>query len=278
MSSLQISILVIIIIVVIVLILFIYLSTAYPGLFVDWKRKSSSESHIVTKDKILSSNDINTIKNTINNDDQRQINIAMSVIGTAAYIDPKENYEERCRITNPLLREKYGILYQKLLSKLENMINGDNGENKCIYAADRTKNKIALPGFHIFNSKSPLAKGWAVASLHVDKQEELISWPENEIFDMEKTLSYTLAIDVPEDSGLYVTNLKDNNSYSPLWWRIRNSKIEKVSYQNGYCYLHHGKYFHMISPFVAKESTTQRITLQGHAIFCKSRHEWWLYW
>jgi hypothetical protein len=239
--------------------------------------------------KLLDENELKVTKELLSKETPRTANIALDIVGAAAYIDgarSQEEYVKLAQLSNPSLRNKYEFIYKKLILYLQNKIKReytDENNPKCVYAADRTKDKVALPGFHIFTANSPLARGWAVASVHVDKQELQVPWKEvtNETFDMIKTLSYTLAISVPPDSGLYIMDRKEvnlNGSLTPLWLKLRNSRTEKIEYENGHCYMHHGKYFHMISPFYAKDNSSTRITLQGHALYCTSRKEWWLYW
>jgi hypothetical protein len=226
----------------------------------------------------LNDKELTIIKDELNTLPIRKINSVISTIGTAAYLDGSTDYCKKARESNPMLLNKFPYLYEELLHHLSYRIE-PGSQVKCQYAIEHD---IAVPGFHIFPGKSLLGKGWNVASLHVDMQELQVPWPKGYGFDYEKTYSFTIPISVTRDSGLYIfaKKAKNINPYVPLCWKLRNINRQKIYYENGKCYLHHGKWFHLISPFRGKQETMymDRITLQGHVLYCKTTQSYWIYW
>ncbi len=290
-TSKWVALVLIVIILIVVIILTILLSYKFPGLFMSWPENSKHNNWCTENigEKLFNSQQLSHISENIKTEPIRWVNGTLGTIGTAAYIDGNSNtnntinpYCSRSQITNTQL-EKYSPMYDKLLDHLSERLPGNK---KCVFAAKHTNNSVALPGFHVFKGNSPLGKGYAVASVHVDMQEYNVPWSTiapDETFDMTETYSFTLPISVPSGCGLYLLNKKDTDvrSGGPLWWSLWNAKRQKIYYDNGYCYLHHGKNYHMIAPYYAKNkdgSYNDRITLQGHILYCSSKDEYWVYW
>lgn len=264
-----------IILLVIILVLWI-IALRFPGLFMNLKRNNCCWIKESLGANCLTADDLNRAKTYILDINEETRNSVLSTIGTASYMDGGENYIQKSLSTNNLLWNKFDFLYDKLIPHLEGRLHC-----KCEYAMNY--GPIALPGFHIFRGDSWLGKGWAIASLHIDMQEYNISWPSNYQFDWTKTYSFTIPISVSDDSGLYIFEHQANdlNYWLPLSITLRNTKRQKVNYKNGKCYLHHGKWFHMISPFNGTSKTGElmpRITLQGHGLYCTTTNSYWIYW
>lgn len=272
MNTILIVILVLIIIIVIIYIL-LYLSRNHAGLFINW----NNQKNWINEDlghELLDISECKAIQDKVNKDiTKRWVNSTLCTIGTAAYID-EHDYTRMVNLSNNYIYERYGKnLYENISKHLSNRLG-----HSCVYPYLKYRYSIALPGFHLFDRDSWLGKGWNVASLHTDQQEHKIEWPQHFEFDWNKTYSFTIPITTPKGAGLYMINKKNShvNLSRPLWLELRNIKIEYIQYKKGHCYLHHGKWFHMIAPFDGKYG--DRITIQGHAIYCKSLSEYWLYW
>lgn len=281
--------LLVIILAIIVIIIYV-LALKIPGVFMDLKRNDKWFSEEIGR-AFLTNSSLYDVQQRLERLPTRKLSSVLSVVGTAAYIDssaksaslgPGGQYCLKAKESNKYLEENFGTLYRDLLSHLESRLPADEfGACKCQYAKEHN---ISLPGFHIFSGKSVLGRGWAVASLHVDLQELSVPWPKGYEFDMSKTYSFTIPISVTPDSGLYIFKKKaDNiNMIIPLCLTLRNVPRQKIYYKNGDCYLHHGKWFHLISPFkgrkIAKNKYSNRITMQGHCIYCITTKSYWIYW
>lgn len=281
MTTKQIGLLVFIIILCVLLLITWVIAAKAPGLFMNLRKnrynwlKEEIGRPFLTKQQLCDVGEkLATMK-------VRKLGSVLSTIGTAAYIDGGLFYSSKAKETNKLLAANFPTVYEKLLVHLEKRLPSHEEQLvKCQYA---TAHDIALPGFHIFPGKSVLGRGWAVASLHVDLQELLVPWPKGYEFDMSKTYSFTIPISVTRDSGLYIFKKKVSrlNQCIPLCISLRNTPRQKIYYKNGDCYLHHGKWLHLISPFKGKQldgSYSPRITMQGHAIYCITTRSYWIYW
>lgn len=210
------------------------------------------------------------LHNLINNDKIRWVNSTLGTVGMAAYIDSP--CSDKISQSNTYMLNRYDI-YDQLATHLTHRL-----KCKCVYPYLKYNLPIGVPGFHIFDADSWLGKGYHVASLHTDQQEKRVPWPDNEQFDWTKTISFTIPITTPEQCGLYIIQRGPEaiKPGIPLWWTLRDAPTQYIPYKLGNCYVHHGKWYHMISPFNGKYG--DRVTLQGHALYCISKKEYWLYW
>lgn len=258
-----------IIFIIILTIIIYYLSIRFPGTCIPWR-----DSHKWCKElgkPFLSESEINDIHDKVKTDDKiRWVNDTLGTIGVAAYIDTP--YTNTVESSNLYMLARYNI-YSKLIEHLESRLG-----KKCIYPYLKYKELIALPGFHVFDANSWLGRGYHVASVHIDQQEKQVTWPTDKTFDWNSTISFTIPITTPKGCGLYIMNRGPEciTPGVPLWWTLRNVPTQKINYKRGNCYVHHGKYFHMISPFDGKDG--DRITIQGHAMYCETTQEYWIYW
>lgn len=192
-------------------------------------------------------------------------NSVLSRIGTASYmVQNYPDYLKEIERTNPVMKNTFGKLYDKIRQRLEEYTG-----KACKYAK-----WLARPGIHIFRGGSWLARGWSVASLHVDLQYLNIGWKYP--VDYDKTISFTVPLQISEDCGLYLFNQRYTEwFYLPpyLWFNFISR--QKVCYEVGKIYIHDGHTFHMISAF---NSDKDRITVQGHAIYCPAKDCYYLYW
>ncbi len=276
MHAIFIFILILIVIVIIILIIILYF---FPGIFLQSSMvRSNNEkvSKIVGEYKIFNEDELEKIKETIYElrNYKTERNSVMSTIGVPSYIDGvnKEVYTEKMKEYNELLKDNFGWMYPKLLRDFENITG-----KKCVYS-----DRLSLPGFHIFEAQSWLGSGWPVASLHVDKQYDLIDLDDELEYDTDDVISITVGIKLPKRSGLYLYDLTEkdvgNPGLMPFFTKFWNEPRYKIDYKEGYSYIHDGKHFHMISEFNSEDSYDKRITLQCHGIYCKTTDEYLIYW
>lgn len=193
-------------------------------------------------------------------------------LGVASYLDgnQKERYLELVKMINPILKEHFSWLYEKLKTKLEEVL-------KAPICFD---DQFALPGFHIFLAHAAFLL--PVATVHYDLQFEHIDWAKNYPgIDFSTQLSMTLALRLPKAGG--GLNL----------WDVEYEKYQKMSkeeysdyltthppsfhpYHLGNLVLHSGYRLHQIAPAKSLDSDDVRLTLQAHALYYKDH--WVVYW
>ncbi len=292
----------IIIIIIIIIIFIIYITYNYPGLCLSsCINDSGGISHIVGEYDIFDDDQVGEIMENVNimveEDCFRTVNSVMDVVGYPTYLYPgnvanddiynKESdyYHERNKHNNILL-DNVSFIYKIIINKL-NYITGKECEYPT-YKKGMYKNTkyishyiYPLPGFHIFKGGSWLGSGWDVASLHVDLQFNKLNFESNTLykFDMDDVFSFTIPIHIPNNSGLYIYDKKqeDINSMMPLPYSLRNEQKYKINYDVGKMYIHDGLHYHMISSFIS-DVDNNRITIQGHGIYCKTTNSYWIYW
>lgn len=256
---------------------FFYLTQKFAGLFVTLQEKSFLDIEQIEQpfcsqevvDKILFKLEALKIY-------QKSVsNGHLKYIGTPSYIVSKKKHPALAKKSGVYLRDNFLPLYQAIQKHLELRIG-----KKCYYPGldEKYEGKISLPGFHLFSSGKMLSSGWRVASMHIDLQYKRTPLPEDKVFDQNKTISFTLALSVPGGSGIYFFNaMKDTVKYRfPRYRTFNNVSCQKINYIPGYMYLHDGHHFHMISEFYSKD--VDRVTLQGHGIYCVTDDTYWLYW
>jgi len=200
-------------------------------------------------------------------------NQAMSTLGTASYLDGgnTKHYESLASKSNPLLQEHF----PDLLTSIQ-----DYFQQRCPNSLVKFREGAALPGFHIFHCNKLFSL--PVASVHKDMQWNRLRYSEEEDVDENNTLSFTLALELPEGGGGLYTfeNIPEMppvlNLIVPRPLLNSVSKKTKIEYKVGWMVTHNGQTYHMIAP--CKPSKEYRITLQGHGIYEKNSNTWWLYW
>jgi hypothetical protein len=200
-------------------------------------------------------------------------NQAMSTLGTASYLDGANSltYQSLSKTSNPMILEHFPDLLDKLQSYFQ---------NKCPSAQVKFRDNAALPGFHIFHCNKLFSL--PVASVHKDMQWNRLSYTDDEDIDENNTLSFTLALELPQGGGGLYT-FENVLELPPILNLIvphpilnSFSKKTKIEYKVGWIVTHNGQTYHMIAP--CKPSEKYRITLQGHGIYEKKSNIWWLYW
>jgi hypothetical protein len=213
----------------------------------------------------------------------RNINSTFFTLGSTAYQDAfgygASIYYGKAKLFNPILFKHFEWLYKRLSELLAKEL----GEPACY------QQKFALPGFHIFlTPESDLSKHYLKYSLeeerclaHSDEQYKLLDWESFGGCNSCKTISFTLAITLPHFGGgldVWDFNSKDRSGLSEPEFRQILCSREKTfyPYQLGKVAIHSGLFFHQIAPIQKIHVGDERITLQGHGLFCQGT--WHLYW
>ncbi|AGH96801.1 hypothetical protein [Pseudobdellovibrio exovorus] len=181
-------------------------------------------------------------------------------------------------------------LYSRVQNSLQQFLS---------YSNVHYHSKLAPPGFLLYKSNAPLSKP------HFDFQARRVpkSWREGS--DLNRIITFTLAIDVPSaGSGLYywstpfkdlISSLEKTEPSTDLdgarEWGFDSKKMSDLQfynflktqerhflpYQSGHLYLTIGGLLHQAGPTNILRDGETRITLQGHGLY----HEvngWELYW
>ena len=134
-------------------------------------------------------------------------------LGAVTYLDGTENigmYHRHRKAINPILKKKFTWLYDILCRRFEEEL-GD----PCVI-----DDKLGHPGFHVFGQKRGISMTdkecfWLsqpLASIHTDIQykEHNYYWKTFKEYDLENTLNFTLALEMPKyGGGLYIWDWVD---------------------------------------------------------------------
>lgn len=208
-------------------------------------------------------------------------------LGAVSYQEGMQNDEEyiqRIKDMNPILKQKFGWIYDIILQKLSEII----GPCELI-------DSLAYPGFHIIghlpnqpnDQISRIRAKLPLTSIHQDRpyaaKQALKVWSTFKDVKVDHTISWTLSIESPKcGSGLatwdnkamkqyeynkefvdYVKNLKDYEDFID-----HAPPTAVVTYKTGEIFFFHGLMFHQISPCPEVDEYDRRITMQGHGIMC----------
>jgi hypothetical protein len=232
----------------------------------------------------------------LRNEDDHPFELPRFTLGAVSYIDAissYHNYQEEAALQNPLLERHLSDLYIKVLHELEKATGIE-----CEYSKTN-----ALPGFHIFGSDIYFEE--EAGKFHHDRQNELIDWGEI-CYDPIKNLSFTLSIKLPSrGAGLILlgdqveveNSFKENKADSQILKEvIENSfqmntifqtrddthinlnELEFIKYEEGYMFIHSGKFTHAMAPAIEMSPEDMRITLQGHGILDEKSNKYLIYW
>lgn len=197
-------------------------------------------------------------------------------------------YNRMAQHYNPILRDRFGWLYERLAATLSQQLQADIDYRE----------SLALPGFHIFLADTAFQHPQALTHgdwfrarynpdivsnpIHCDTPHLLFNWGDSYTgIDFKNPISFTLAIALPQSgAGMYVWDLHRNEtlglSQPELLALLESRETSLHSYTIGSLALHSGLYYHQIAPFQDVQPNDARITLQGHGICCQGR--WQLYW
>lgn len=200
-------------------------------------------------------------------------------LGVASYIDASEpsdinnRYYSRAHQYNSILKEHFDWLYTIVRAVLEEYLGSPTSY----------KEDFALPGFHIWLSSAIITK--PTASIHFDLQYLKLHWQASDKPDFTRQVSFTLPIRLPmRGGGLNVWDLSYEefiNAYNrglvtsiPEMQRFKTMTF--YPYTPGTLVLHSGHLLHQIAPTAEVQDTDERITLQGHVLYCDG--QWKFYW
>ena len=201
-------------------------------------------------------------------------NSAFFTLGGASYLDDPAEYPAIAERLNPILREHFDWLHGKLMNFLRRQLR----------APVTLAEGLAHPGFHVWETPAIFVK--PNASVHFDLQY-LRTWPKDApgvAFD--RPLSFTLPIRLPRRGGglnvWEVTYERYQRFRERIGARIEPADITVLlprmrhPYTVGAIAMHSGHLLHQIGEVDEVFPGDERITLQGHALFCSG--EWKLYW
>lgn len=193
-------------------------------------------------------------------------------LGAASYLDAGKKgeffYRMKAKRFNPLLKEHFGSLYQRVAEVLEK----ETGR-PVVY-----EENYGYPGFHIFLFSETFE--YNIASVHFDLQFQELTWRYKEI-DKLHPLSITLPIALPgAGGGMYCWDIHHQDvkdlPRTELEKRSREEEPVLIEYTPGQAVVHEGLLLHQIAPAEGMKENDERITLQGHGLYCDGA--WHLYW
>ena len=199
---------------------------------------------------------------------------AFFTLGAASYLDEPGEYPAVAERQNPILRDQFAWLYDRLVDFLSRRLRAPVG-----FAEG-----LGMPGFHIWKTAAIFVT--PVASVHFDLQY-LRTWPEDAPdVDFTRPFSFTLPIRLPARGGGLNFWEVTYDRYSEFRRRV-GGRMEPADitilmprlrhpYTIGAISMHSGYMLHQIGEIDRVTPGDERITLQGHALLC--RGEWKLYW
>lgn len=191
-----------------------------------------------------------------------------ATLGCAAYLDGESDYREKSASLNPLLRETFFDIYERLRIYFSRILEGE------VYYDEA----YSYPGFHLFHfQENDIFDDKAADRAHFDYQFAKV-FP-----DFARTQSSPLTFTVP---------IQEPSSGSSLeMWDLRPEGHAEINYEHkkyahahpsktvhyalGRIFTHDGLNLHAMGQ-IAPGTTGRRMTLQGHAF--RSERGWLLYW
>jgi len=196
-------------------------------------------------------------------------------LGAASSFDALRNgfaaYQEKARRLNPLLGDRFGWLYDRLLDALSGEL-----ATPCYF-----DDEIARPGFQIWLGDEIFRL--PVATVHFDVQYEEIGWKRYPGADPEGQLSLTLAIRLPPGGAglwtwpLFHQDLPPRNPGETRWtFSLEGLARQDHPYTEGRLILHSGHQLHQVAAMPGMTEKDERLTLQAHAL--PTSRGYLLYW
>ena len=205
---------------------------------------------------------------------QRHDELPFFTLGAASYLDATNgrfaDYQAKARRFNPLLREHFGWLLDRLAERFSEHVG------RTAFYDER----LALPGFHVFLAHPAFASN--TASVHYDLQYQSIDWTEIGAANADEQRSLTLAVRLPASgAGLRIWDIdaRDMAGLDPdaqRDWRAAHRRPTRVRYGTGLLLVHSGHHLHQIAPLEDQRPGDERVTLQAHGLPVGDR--WLLYW
>jgi len=187
--------------------------------------------------------------------------IPFFTVGAASYKDAQTNglaaYLAKARELNPVLRERFSWLYERLADALSKELG-----RPFVYDEE-----LALPGFHVFLFHESFTK--PVAAIHFDLQHKQLDWSRHAGADPDGQLSVTLSLRLPSCGAglrLWPVSLPDTSRMTKdALKEIVATEPEHHAYREGRLVVHSGYQLHQIAPAVGMREDDERLTLQAHA-------------
>ncbi|MGH9198806.1 MAG: hypothetical protein ACRD1T_24150 [Acidimicrobiia bacterium] len=195
--------------------------------------------------------------------------------GAASYLDDLADYRRIAAAYNPLLRERFGSLLDRVRNELA----------RHLAAPVRFDDNLARLGFHVWRVPALFT-----GAIHFDLQYQRLDWPTDVAPDFDHQISFTLPLRLPRRGG--GLNMWDftyeqvcrfyAQTGSPLAIADLIAGLAALKkpvyhpYTPGTLVLHSGHLLHQIAPVAEVDPDDERITLQGHGLCCAG--EWCLYW
>jgi hypothetical protein len=201
---------------------------------------------------------------------------AFHTLGTPSYLDlapgaPPAEYHRLAALHRPLLRRRFGWLYDRLAAALTDRLD----------APVRYTETFALPGFHLWLAGAVFLR--PRAPVHFDLQYQFFTWPNG--VDPDRVLSFTLPIRLPAAGGGLNTWEAGYSEFRDALRRgwvdcagdlRRFHPLRYVPYTPGELVAHSGHLLHQVAPSSSVRDDDERLTLQGHGIW--HGDHWLLYW
>jgi hypothetical protein len=191
-------------------------------------------------------------------------------LGAASYMDAamgRALYIQRAAQYNPILQEHFGWALERVRECI----------SRAIGLSAEWHPGAALPGFHIYSAHPEFTR--PIASIHFDKQYELLDWQGLSEPDFAHPLSFTLAFVLPLSGGglnVWDADCRFVPPQMKISELISNRAPAYHRYTPGELVLHSGNFLHQIAPTNRFDPEDRRITLQGHGI--KAGNYLYLYW
>lgn len=203
---------------------------------------------------------------------QRSSEVPFFTLGAASYIDSRprvDSYYEHVMRENPILRENFAWLYERVIDALANHLDGPIS----------LEHDQALPGFHLYLSHTAFEK--PIAEIHFDRQQHRLRWSEPDQVEWSNPFSFTLPIALPDTGGGLYTWDVEWNEVASIHGEERKRILKQAKrgchqYRLGELVVHSGNLLHQVMPGVRLSDSDERFTLQGHALYYSGA--WRLYW
>ncbi|HEX3863474.1 MAG TPA: hypothetical protein VHY35_17460 [Stellaceae bacterium] len=200
---------------------------------------------------------------------QRYPNLPMYSLGAALFTDARlgdGHYEEAVATYNPVLQENFGLLYERLARVLSARLGGP-----VAYAPDK-----GLPNFWIFLAHPAFTL--LSPSVHADLQYRQTDWAWAK--SVSRPITFTLPLSLPRcGSGLNVWDLSvrrlDGAPKAEAARAFREANKRFIEYRLGHLALQFGHLLHQIATPTQLDDDDERMTFQGHGLFCDG--VWQLY-
>jgi hypothetical protein len=198
-------------------------------------------------------------------------------LGAASYLDADPTrmegrnegyYVSRAAHFNPILREHFGWLYDRLTVFLASRLG----------APVTFRQNGGLPGFNLMFAHRAFQK--ITASIHCDWQYRNLDWSWASIRDP-RAISFTLGISLPQEgSGINIWDLSEERIFSfsddEMSEYLKSNPPLLFYYAVGYLALHFGHVLHQVPAPQNVQKGDERITMQGHGLLCDGI--WYIYW